>query len=97
MDDTSSEPLNDQKPTKRPYKDLTDELLDLLEEPIEPAEIEHFDFPFEGPEEHTFLCTKQIYYFVRYLLTIYHRFSRAKTLSEERSRAEEQQRARATD
>lgn len=42
------------------------------------------NFPFEGPENHTFIGTKQCYLFLRYLVTIYQRFARAKTLSDER-------------
>lgn len=38
--ETGSEPLNEAKINKRVYKDLTDEFLELIEEDIEPAQIE---------------------------------------------------------
>lgn len=79
-----NDPLNEMKVNKRAYKDLTDEFLELIEEDIEPTKIEPQAFPFEGIEEHTFIGTKQCYFFVRFLVTIYHRFLRAKTLSNER-------------
>jgi hypothetical protein len=50
--------------------------------------VEELPFPFEGPDEHTFIGTKQCYYFLRYLLTIYQRFARAKALAEERNKEE---------
>jgi histone deacetylase complex regulatory component SIN3 len=58
--------------------------LELIEEDIEPSKVESLQFPFEGPEEHTFIGTKHCYFFIRYLVTIYHRFLRAKSLSKER-------------
>ncbi len=80
--DIPVEPLNEPKSSRRVYKDLTDEFLQLIEEEIEPAKVEELPFPFEGPDEHTFIGTKQCYYFIRYLLTIYQRFARAKALAE---------------
>ena len=50
--------------------------------------MEGLPFPFEGPEGHTFIGTKQCYFFVRYLLTIYQRLVRGKRLSNERGRNE---------
>lgn len=84
--DAPAEQLNEAKTSRRAYKDLTDEFLQLIEEEIQPTKVENLAFPFEGPEEHTFIGTKQCYFFLRYLLTIYQRFARAKALAEERSK-----------
>lgn len=76
------EPLNEPRYTKRVFKDLTVQFFELIEEDIEAAKVGNLDFPFEGPEQHTFIGTKQCYFFLRYLLTIYQRFARARTLAD---------------
>lgn len=48
--DVPVEPLNEPKSSRRVYKDLTDEFLQLIEEEIEPAKVEELPFPFEGPD-----------------------------------------------
>lgn len=42
----TNDQLNEVKSSKRVYKDLTDEFLELIEEDIEPARIEDQNFPF---------------------------------------------------
>ena len=60
--------------------------MQMIEEDEEPAFVEEFSSPFEGPEEgFTFIGTKPIYLFIRFLLTIYQRFLKAKEFSEQRS------------
>lgn len=51
----------------------------MIEEEEEPACLEDIESPFEGPKEgYTFIGTKTIYIFMRYVLTIYQRFVKAK-------------------
>jgi hypothetical protein len=76
--------LNEPRKDRKVYKDISEQFNDLVEEDVEPAILEHADNPFEGPNEHTFICTKTIYNFLRYLLTIYQRFLKAKETSDER-------------
>lgn len=53
--------------------------MQMIEEDEEPACLENLESPFEGPRDgYTFIGTKQIYTFMRYLLTIYQRFVKAK-------------------
>lgn len=85
--DSAGELLNEYRGGRRIFKDVTDEFLELIEEEVEPVQVEQIDFPFEGPAHNTFIGTKQCYLFLRYLVTLYQRFARAKTLSEERARA----------
>ena len=56
--------------------------MQMIEEDEEPAFVEEFSSPFEGPEDgFTFIGTKPIYLFIRFLLTIYQRFLKAKEFS----------------
>ena len=74
----NTEQLNEPRKDRKVYKDITEQFNDLIEQEIEPLPLEQFENPFEGPDEHTFVCTKTLYNFVRYLLTIYQRFIKAK-------------------
>jgi hypothetical protein len=58
----------------------------LIEEDIEPTHVEDIEYPFEGPEKYTFIGTKQCYFFVRFLVTIYQRFLKAKSFSDEKQK-----------
>lgn len=83
----SYDTLNEPRKDKKTYKDIIEQFHDIIEEEIDPLPLEELDNPFEGPDEHTFIATKTIYNFVRYLLTIYQRFLKAKELSDEKRNA----------
>jgi hypothetical protein len=54
---------------------------DLIEEDIPTINLKDLQSLFEGPAGHSFFGTRTHYHFVRYLLTIYQRFLKAKELS----------------
>jgi hypothetical protein len=58
--------------------DENEEFEDLIEEEIPTINLKDLPSPFEGPVGHSFFGTRTHYHFVRYLLTIYQRFVKAR-------------------
>jgi hypothetical protein len=71
--------LNDGKGLTKTFKDSEEEFMQMIEEDEEPVLIEEEESPFEGPTSgYTFIATKQVYIFMRYVTAIYQRFLKAK-------------------
>lgn len=67
---------------RRKVIDENEEFEDLIEEEILPINLKDLPSPFEGPTGHIFYGTKTHYHFLRYILTIYQRFCKAKEFAE---------------